>query len=257
MRSVLKAKVKCVFAPIAAVSVLLLMLSNVAQAKCVALSSLKTFVTGPANIATCVTEDGSLTFHGKEFSLQGILSDQYWICYSKNNITWSVAGYHSGLALGSFGFGPGKITQPGGPLTFPLRVTRETTQGPQKFLIRQTFEQDVNADPDVKVTVSLTYLGPDPQINNVRFVRRFYRSGTAISSDTAVSALGWNEGSGLGLMLSTLGFGAIASSPGAPLSNDCSGLLPTVGPFNGELMFKVSPMKINTPTKLAFRYWLF
>jgi hypothetical protein len=107
------------------------------------------------------------------------------------------------------GFNASTISQPNGPNTFPLTITRPTTDG--AFRLQQTFARD-SAEKDVTMTMVLTNLSPAP-IGSV-FLTRYFDGdidnfpGDDIYDQTLDSVWGKQSfgASGHGLMLTALTF---------------------------------------------------
>jgi hypothetical protein len=133
-------------------------------------------------------------------------------------------GFDAGFA--EQGFGPSTIIQPNGPNTFPLTITRDTTNG--VFRLKQQFTRDTT-EKDVTVTMTLTNRSASP-VSGVNLTRYFDGdidnsfSGNRYAH-TADSVWGWSDGSGQGLMLTALTFN-ISHSAGVEA-------FPNWDPFSG------------------------
>lgn len=117
-------------------------------------SSTHSFSSGITSFLTCFTADGNVAeFNvggpGGPFELirAGTIAEGYAVCSTVGGVSGSdVAG------LGETGFNNPTVVQPGGPNTFPLTITRTTTDG--RFSLKQTFL--ATAARVVTVTMSLT-----------------------------------------------------------------------------------------------------
>jgi hypothetical protein len=127
------------------------------------------------------------------------IGDGYALCY--NNGT-HVFGYDAGFA--EDGFDPPTISQPNGPNTFPLTITRDTFG---MFRFKQTFDWDTT-EKDVTITMTLTNISTVSWPNLI-LVRYFDGDiGGTASGDrwarSVDSVWGWEDNSGRGLMLTAL-----------------------------------------------------
>jgi len=137
----------------------------------------------------------------------------YAVC---SNFTQTVHGHDTGDV--ESGFGPPTFSQPNGTGTFPLTVTRNTTDG--KFRLKQVWNKPDATEKDVTVTMTLTNIS-SASINNVFLSRSGdFDVGTS-SSDrgarTNDSVWQWDDVNGgdsppVGLMLTALTFGTVHSA---------------------------------------------
>jgi hypothetical protein len=263
--------------------------------KCAAYTQTATDGTGPgfAKIRTCVTESGNVKMHG--ISRNRTVQDAYRICADNGGQLAVVASdYGPGEGTG-FKEGSPTISQPNGPGTFPLTITR-TTLSPE-FLVTQLFTQSTGTDPDVNILVTLEHLGPADKVDSVRFIREFDRERPWLGAwDTlndwwlkqlakglnvgsvgvsTESAFGWTEGEGYGLMLTTPFIGAFLVNHEAGVYeslvvesevDQCGAAhLPDMrlgGDYFGRLVLDVGTIHatgVGSPNEkfVSMRYWIF
>ena len=130
----------------------------------------------------------------------GYIGEGYSLCSSVG-----ISGYDAGAD--ESGFGTATVNQPNGVNTFPLTITRDTTDG--FFRLQQTFSRDT-AEKDVTVTMKLTNLSRSV-ISEVLLVRYFDGDIDGDISDdryaqTTDSVWGWDDTTGHGLMLTAQSF---------------------------------------------------
>ncbi|KAA1418976.1 hypothetical protein F0U44_10950 [Nocardioides humilatus] len=120
-----------------------------------ACSSTHTFSSGSTLFETCFTSDGNMVefkvgvVGGGPFELirSGAFVEGYALCSTAGG----VSGFDASV-LGETGFNDPTIAQPGGANTFPLTITRTTTDG--RFSLKQKFS--ASASRIVTITMSVT-----------------------------------------------------------------------------------------------------
>jgi hypothetical protein len=122
---------------------------------------------GTTFMKICITDRGTLSLFE---SPQGFVHisgrEGYALCNASGN-----SGFVEGFDVGSAqsGFGPPTVSQPNGAGTFPLIITRRTTNG--LFELRQTFTRDtVEKDVTIEMTVKNLAFAT---IQGVKIVRNF------------------------------------------------------------------------------------
>jgi hypothetical protein len=167
---------------------------------------------GPTFLRVVVSDHGNLlSFESPQVaqSLGGI--EGYVLCSQDGS---TVHGYDYGS--GESGFGAATLSQPNGAGTFPLTVTRNTSDG--KFQLKQVWNKPDNIEKDVTVTMTLTNLS-STTISGVVLSRTGEVNAGGLGADandfgthTSDSALQWDDldvvgPPAVGLMLTALTFG--------------------------------------------------
>jgi hypothetical protein len=162
-----------------------------------------------------VSDHGNLLSFESPAGQEAVFSghEGYAVC---SNFTQTVHGHDTGDI--ESGFGAPTFSQPNGSGTFPLTVTRNTTDG--KFRLKQVWNKPDATEKDVTVTMTLTNIS-SASINNVFLSRSGdFDVGTS-SSDrgarTNDSVWQWDDVNGgdsppVGLMLKALTFGTVHSA---------------------------------------------
>ncbi len=105
---------------------------------------------GETYFAFCISEHGNVVQlespEGFEHLAVGVIGEGYVLCSFE-----AFHGYDAGFA--ELGLLAPTISQPNGPNTFPLTITRDTSDG--KLRLRQTFSRD-NSEKDLRVTMTVT-----------------------------------------------------------------------------------------------------
>jgi hypothetical protein len=170
--------------------------NSVAQFSCHTLGSGETVCFSDHGNVSRFTSPG-----GFEHIALGFIGEGYALCSST-----AIHGYDAGAMEG--GFGRPTIVQPKGPNTFPLTITRDTTDG--FFRLQQVFSRDT-AEKDVTITMKLTNL-TGSTVSGVQVVRYFdgdidNGAGGDRYAQTTDSVWGWEDTGGHGLMLTALTLG--------------------------------------------------
>jgi len=219
----------------------------------------------------CISRHGNLVQFespaGSEHLRVDTIGEGYRICGDSGGVTQfgHDAGFHES------GFGAPTITQPNGANTFPLTITRTTTD--DKFQLRQTFNRDTR-EKDVTITMTLTNLSPAP-ISTVSLTRyfdgdidndidddRYARTGNSVWGYEDVQA---PFGEGHGLMLTPLTFStphsAVVRTFNAWSStlDNCGDVIveptPTdFGNFVGEISYFLGTMQAGQSKTVKFLY---
>lgn len=93
--------------------------------------------TGPHWLKACISRAGNMLHFEFPAGEDQLFHEGYAVCYNFPNQPNKVA-YDSGF--GSGGWGPATINQPGGVNTFPLTITRTTTDGALRLQQKFTWE---------------------------------------------------------------------------------------------------------------------
>jgi hypothetical protein len=152
---------------------------------------------GNAYLRVAVSDHGNLLAFESPQGQQAVTTEGYVLC--SNTSTGNAAnGYDVGGA--EFGFGTPTFAQPNGAGTFPLTVTRNTTDG--KFQLKQVWAKPDAAEKDVTVTMTVTNRS-SATINNVLLTRNgdidagaFDSSGSGFTdrgARTRDSAIQWDD----------------------------------------------------------------
>jgi hypothetical protein len=128
-----------------------------------------TFGSGPSKFAFCISNHGNIQNLEFPATFKHIsLREGYAVCSANDTV---VHGFDSGTA--EDGWGPPSATQPGGPHTFPLTITRNSTDG--KVQLQQTFDWDtLRKDIIITMVVKNTSAAA---LSNV-FLARYYDGDT-------------------------------------------------------------------------------
>jgi hypothetical protein len=179
------------------------------------------FGSGAKAMNICISEHGNLVkfeapagFH--QIGQGNLFRDGYAICTGSPPANW----YYDTGAIHA-GFGPSVIDQPKGPNTFPLTITRDTTDG--IWRLSQKYTRDTK-EKDLTIEMTLTNLSGSSQ-PVVRLQRAFEgdvdnnTNTNAFFGRTHESVWEWVETldadghpQGHGLMLSNLTFGSAHST---------------------------------------------
>jgi hypothetical protein len=161
---------------------------------------------GTSRMSICISNHGNLVRFQSPGTINHMgtdsVGDGYSLCRENGAF---VLGYDAGFS--EDGFGPPTISQPNGPNTFPLTITRNDIFGGAGLRLTQTFSRDTT-EKDVTITMTLTNLSA-ASMPDIVLVRYFDGDigGTAGGDRWARSAdsvWGWEDGSGHGLMLTAL-----------------------------------------------------
>jgi hypothetical protein len=147
----------------------------------------------------CVSVDGNIPFFESPFGQFRLLAEEgYAIATGCGTSTPVTHGYDAGKPAA--GFGPSTVVQPNGANTFPLTITRDTTDG--VFRLQQSFSRDTT-NKGFTITMKLTNLSSS-SVSNV-FLTRYFTDAVTQSRfiRTVDSVSGWL---GYGLMLTDLTF---------------------------------------------------
>jgi hypothetical protein len=167
---------------------------------------------GPTFLRVAVSDHGNLLSYESPQLAQSLGGLEGYVLCSQGGS--SVHGYDYGP--GEAGFGAPTISQPNGAGTFPLTVTRNTTDG--KFQLKQVWNKPDNIEKDVTVTMTLQNLS-STTISGVVLSRTGDVNAGGVGTDpndfgthTSDSALQWDDldvvgPSAVGLMLTSLTFG--------------------------------------------------
>lgn len=147
---------------------------------------------------------------------------------------YSITDIGSGVSyydFGSFesGFGAPSIAQPNGANTFPLTITRSTTDG--IYQLRQVFSWNTATK---QVTIAMTVVNNTTVTRTIHLTRYFDGDIDNIASDdfyarTNASVIAWNDGDGAhGLVLTSQSLNTTKSTSVTPFS---TGTVPTPATF--------------------------
>jgi hypothetical protein len=132
-----------------------------------------TFSAGTGDFAMqfCVTENGNIAQYStplaNEHLLTGTIGEGYGLCDVTGDINNNPVEYYDYAGGGAINWDPPTVNQPGGPNTFPLTITRLTSDGLWKLI--QTFTQNV-PDRAVKIKMELKNLtAKDRAVNLLRY----------------------------------------------------------------------------------------
>jgi|SRR5918994_1716652 hypothetical protein len=157
-----------------------------------------------------VSDHGNLVSFESPVNQEAVFGGRegYAVC---SNFTGTIHGHDTGDV--ESGFGPPTFAQPNGAGTFPLTVTRKSTDG--KFQLTQVWNKPDAIEKDVTVTMTLKNLS-STTINNVFLSRSGdFDVGTSANdrgARTSDSAWQWDDVNGgdsppVGLMLTALTLG--------------------------------------------------
>jgi len=148
---------------------------------------------GATFLGVAVSDHGNLLSFESPQGAQSLGGLEGYVLCSQGGST--VHGYDWGG--GESGFGSATISQPNGAGTFPLTVTRNTTDG--KFQLRQVWARPDAAEKDVTVTTTLKNLS-STTINGVVLSRTGNVNAGGVGTDTgdfgthtSDSALQWDD----------------------------------------------------------------
>ena len=180
--------------------------------------------TGENRLSVKVSDHGNLMSFESPALQEAVIEEGYVVCSDVG--TFGIGGVHAhdtGSVEG--GFGTPTFVQPNGSGTFPLTVTRNTTDG--KFQLKQLWAKPDAAEKDVTLTMTLTNRS-SATIGRVILSRTgdfdvgpsFEDQGAATSD----SAWLWDDVSGTetppgGLMMTALTFGTINDPAVEPLTS--------------------------------------
>jgi hypothetical protein len=206
---------------------------------------------GATFLRVAVSDHGNLLAFESPQAKQSVQEEGYALCSSSSG---TINGYEMGLT--ESGFGTPTFTQPNGAGTFPLTVTRNTTDG--KFQLKQVWAKPDATEKDVTVTMTVKNLS-STTISEVLLSRfgdidaggydaNFGTGYTDRGTRTADSVLLWddsvdvNQGS-MGLMLTALTF-QTTHQPFTELRNQwspyqCHASAP-VGPVRDDLAMRMT-----------------
>jgi hypothetical protein len=146
----------------------LIALSSLSSAK-TACQSIFSAGSGTFAMQFCVTENGNITQYAtptssEHFSSQ---SEGYGVCDNTGDIHGNPVNYYDYAAGGALHWDTATVDQPGGANTFPLTITRNSSDGLWKLV--QTFSQSAK-DRAVKIRMDLTNNSTiDRQVSILRF----------------------------------------------------------------------------------------
>src|SRR3954454_5153183 len=175
--------------------------------------STETSGSGATLMTICISDHGNLVQFESPAGFEhlrtgnGTIGEGYRVC-ALGGVTNS--GYDAGF--NEAGFGLPTINQPNGPNTFPLMVTRNTTNG--SFQLTQTFDRNTT-EKEVTIRMSLKNVSSAP-IGQVALTRYFDGDIDGVADDdlyarTGNSVWGYADvqppfGEGHGLMLTPITF---------------------------------------------------
>jgi hypothetical protein len=130
----------------------------------------------------CTTQNGNVAKYESPSTFNQLHQggEGYGLC----DVTNGNVGYYDWGVYGDSGWQAATITQPNGPNTFPLTITRTTTDG--VWTLKQVFSRNT-ATPAVKVTMTLT--------NKSAVTRQVYLSRFA-DVDADGQSVNWFDGTG-------------------------------------------------------------
>jgi hypothetical protein len=166
-----------------------------------------TFSSGSALFQFCLSDEGTIGELISPAGYQHISNfEGYVACGTGAMNAYSVGGPQ----LAESGWGPASTSQPGGPHTLPVTITRNSTDG--KFQLAQTFEWST-AEKEVLITMTLKNISA-ASLTSVR-LSRYFSAHVSIDSDDDIfdrdtdSTWGTDPGAGAGhhtVMLTALTF---------------------------------------------------
>jgi hypothetical protein len=233
-----------------------------------------TYGSGATLMNFCVSDHGNIpSFQSPAFITPLIANEGYAICRLVGTTPFThgydIGGHDPDSELES-GFGLPTILQPNGLNTFPLTITRDTTDG--VFRLKQTFSRDT-AEKDVTITMNLKNISASlkDNVNLTRYFRNWITIINGHAGRTLDTVWGWK---GWGFSLSALTMAtphstvvqtSDAFSPyGGNYTDGCydTSLVDTITPtgtatngFAGRVMYKlgsISPGGSKT-VKVAYR----
>ena len=195
-----------------------------------------TFTSGNANgisyMKFCTTQNGNVAKFESPVNFDQLYQggEGYGVCDRTNNAN---VRYYDWGVYGDSGWQASQITQPNGPNTFPLTITRTTADG--VWTLKQVFSRNTTT-PAVKVTMTLT--------NNSAVTRQVYLERFA-DVDADGYSVNWFDGTGFaasgrsvfGLMMRHLTIDGIALGGyivPAGTTDPCSISLVGGIPYNGD-----------------------
>lgn len=108
---------------------------------------------GASYMKFCTTQNGNIAqFQNPDSSFNQLFQggEGYGVCDQTNKVN---VRYYDWGSYGSSGWEDATIIQPNGPNTFPLTITRTTSDG--VFTLKQAFSRNTTT-PSVKITMTLT-----------------------------------------------------------------------------------------------------
>jgi len=121
---------------------------------------------GDRRISICISEDGNIVeFESPRGHQYMGMGEGYALCSMKGTV---VHGYDAHYA--ESGFGPPTVTQPNGPNTFPLTISRPTLDG--VFVLTQEFSWNT-AQRDVTINMTVANVSL-VDVKAVRLIRYFH-----------------------------------------------------------------------------------
>lgn len=196
---------------------------------------------GATFLRVAVSDHGNLLSFESPQGAQSLGGLEGYVLCSQGGST--VHGYDWGG--GEAGFGSATLSQPNGAGTFPLTVTRNTTDG--KFQLKQVWNKPDNIEKDVTVTTTLKNLS-STTINGVVLSRTGEVNAGGVGTDTgdfgthtSDSALQWDDldvvgPTAVGLMLTALTF----QTSHTPYIESLNGWNPTGCFFSGLVQTPVT-----------------
>lgn len=218
--------------------------------------SLHTSGSGTAKVSICISNHGNMVKFESPAGFEQIgqlntFRDGYSICTGNLPTVPNIShGYDAGGV--EAGFTAPTITQPNGPNTFPLTITRDTTDG--VFRLKQSYKLD-KVERDLTITMNLENISSADQ-NFVKLARYF--EGDVDNNDAAgrfgannESVWAWlNTPTGHGLMLSnpTPSFDAVTTVHSVADHNPVGGGMRTGNGcivFAGQVATPTDPASVN------------
>jgi hypothetical protein len=200
-----------------------------------------TFGSGESEFDFCITANGNLAQltspAGWEHIRNGTIGEGYGICEELSN---SLSGYYDYAGGGDSGnWDPPAITQPHGPSTFPLKITRTTSDG--IFTLTQTFTRDTK---EREVLIKMTLKNNTSSTRNNVVITRWAdinASNDLNNNFDKASEAAWGH-TRYGVLLATqstlptilMHTGFIQNNPNKPGTCDVTGFGDAAPPFSGD-----------------------
>jgi hypothetical protein len=116
----------------------------------------------------CISEDGNIVeFESPKGQQYMGMGEGYALCSAKGTVVHGYDAYYA-----ESGFGPATVTQPNGPNTFPLTISRPTLDG--IFVLTQEFSWNT-AQKDVSISMTVENVSL-VDVNAVRLIRYFHHN---------------------------------------------------------------------------------
>ena len=228
------------------------------------------FGTGPTFFRFCVSKHGNIVYLFSPAAYLHLVGEEGYVACG----TGASNAYDAGMV--EAGWGESNISQPGGSLTLPLIITRQSLDG--NFELKQTIDSNRN-EKEILITMELKNISAG-QLTNVKLARYFngdisrYLVGSAPPDNTddiydrdSDSVWGKDNGAGPGhhsLTLATLTFGQSHSAAvetyadWSATKSTCTPVAASVptspGDYTGRLTYNLGTLNAGASRIVKFIY---